>query len=56
MVLKGLVLGKSGRGFFSFLVSVGPSDRVVLGLFSLRKSTPTFSFQICESLRVRDWG
>lgn len=57
MVWKVLVLvGKSGRGFFSGSVSMVPSDCVVLGPFSWRRRTAAFHLQLHVSLRLRGWG
>ena len=52
-----VLLGKSGRGFFfSGSVSMILSDPVVLGSFSLRKSTVAFIPQIHASPRMKGQG
>ena len=52
MVSKGLVLGKSGREFSSFSVSVRPSDCVVSGSFSLRKAHQLLVLKFVSLLEV----
>ena len=52
MVSKGLVLGKSGREFSSFSVSVRPSDCVVSGSFSLRKAHQLLVLRFVSLLEV----